>query len=691
MASPLTVRPCWILSPRTMGQNNGPGWSPRHVSQASMSGAAVGERDIWRCLPLFADDPDDGRVEVKVEVGHVQPGQFGSGGRRKGRRGDGGDVSGAGRSWIGGAQAEQGLELVWATLPPAGSRPPGTGRRSTARSWSSVARVPSRHAALSAPRRAAICLLAVARRRAVGHRPGQGGSDGGGGVKRRAAQARRSMITDDDIEHALNHRALSIALIADRAGSAPKTSITAPQRATTIGPWSLALGPWPSPTPSEPPPFRHTTTDKSSDGQRQSDSSAVGAYLDELRHGATQDALGEALDWTLTRLEGSLSMLDQTLRPCGLTRRPTRGQDHNPRPPRTNVPDNNPRHRTRNRSRRRPHHRAGAQRPPLDPARNMGRHRPPGAQHRRPMPPTRRHAPRPNTNHTDPRMLAAPAPVDSRLCLVFRYLAADTDSRASTDTNLAHRLTSDLRLTGRVRLPTRRSVYRRECRLCKVEPSASTAHRECAVEPVILALPRLMTVLMAGCHCPCASTVSFPALHNGAELLGPVAIDLAPRNPTQTARSPTVIFLARHCPFPCASLISDRTADASTPPSGRPPIAPGPHVDSPECVLGCPNVPLRSGPDPLRMHDGRRRVGAVDHGPQSVEVLLYAHDVGQQQVVHDGVRKLGAFEVDGRPEPDVTVIEVKLEGRDREPEVRSGEVQRNLGPSAGGTSTGTIE
>ena len=49
-----------------------------------------------------------------------------------------------------------------------------------------------------------------------------------------------------------------------------------------------------------------------------SDSSTIGAYLADFRHGLTRDDLAEALDWTLLRVERALPHLDTTLHHSGM-------------------------------------------------------------------------------------------------------------------------------------------------------------------------------------------------------------------------------------------------------------------------------------------------------------------------------------------------------------------------------------
>ena len=116
----------------------------------------------------------------------------------------------------------------------------------------------------------------------------------------------------DTISRAIGASGLTITEIADRAGLDPAQLRHFPLDRVPLAvlgrlahvldlPIGQLLSQWDHDEPEQVP-----------------DSSAIGAYLAEFRHGLTRDELAEALDWTLLRLERALAHLDTTLHHSGI-------------------------------------------------------------------------------------------------------------------------------------------------------------------------------------------------------------------------------------------------------------------------------------------------------------------------------------------------------------------------------------
>ena len=100
--------------------------------------------------------------------------------------------------------------------------------------------------------------------------------------------------------------------LADRAGYDPHDLRLVPHDEMPLG--VLARLSETAHSPGFPPP-RPADTDPTEAG---TDSVMIGAYLAESVNGPTRDALAQALDWSLLRVERALWGLDNSLRACGM-------------------------------------------------------------------------------------------------------------------------------------------------------------------------------------------------------------------------------------------------------------------------------------------------------------------------------------------------------------------------------------
>jgi hypothetical protein len=100
--------------------------------------------------------------------------------------------------------------------------------------------------------------------------------------------------------------------LADRAGYDPSDLRLVPHDEMPLG--VLARLSETARAPAFPPP-RPADTDPTEAG---TDSVMIGAYLAESVNGLTRDALAQALDWSLLRVERALWGLDNSLRACGM-------------------------------------------------------------------------------------------------------------------------------------------------------------------------------------------------------------------------------------------------------------------------------------------------------------------------------------------------------------------------------------
>lgn len=116
----------------------------------------------------------------------------------------------------------------------------------------------------------------------------------------------------DTISRAIGASGLTITEIADRAGLDPTQLRHFPLDRVPLAvlgrlahvldlPIGQLLSQWDHDEPEQVP-----------------DSSAIGAYLAEFRHGLTRDDLAAVLDWTLLRVERALAHLDTTLHHSGM-------------------------------------------------------------------------------------------------------------------------------------------------------------------------------------------------------------------------------------------------------------------------------------------------------------------------------------------------------------------------------------
>jgi hypothetical protein len=100
--------------------------------------------------------------------------------------------------------------------------------------------------------------------------------------------------------------------LADRAGYDPSDLRLVPHDEMPLG--VLARLRETTHAPAFPPP-RPADRDPTEAG---ADSVIIGAYLAESVNGPTRDALVQALDWSLLRVERALWGLDNSLRACGM-------------------------------------------------------------------------------------------------------------------------------------------------------------------------------------------------------------------------------------------------------------------------------------------------------------------------------------------------------------------------------------
>jgi hypothetical protein len=100
--------------------------------------------------------------------------------------------------------------------------------------------------------------------------------------------------------------------LADRAGYDPSDLRLVPHDEMPLGVLARLSETAQTPAFSTPRPADTDPTEATTD------SVVIGAYLAESVNGPTRDALAQALDWSLLRVERALSGLDNSLRACGM-------------------------------------------------------------------------------------------------------------------------------------------------------------------------------------------------------------------------------------------------------------------------------------------------------------------------------------------------------------------------------------